>query len=368
MVLDFLRTTAEIRFTSSALWCPTQAMSKEKRLQAIAAGASDATSCDSGGGASSEKLDHATGDHPDHHHHHDQDDPHHVPTFFLHAPTVLAFVEAVRRRYRRCPFHNFQHGLHVCQASALLLRQMDAAEVLSPMERAATVLCALSHDVDHPGINNSFLQTIEAPVALRYNDVSILENHHTMTTFEIIRTPGTDCFGVLDRTEYLRCRALMVRAILATDMSGHFDMTKELKAMTAPFEAGAPDKTRNRLAEVVVHSADVSGQVLEWDLAQIWSDRVISEFKAQQERETDLGLDTAPFMLGLEKESRRMGLQKGFCGYVLTALWQPLADLYPTLAPQMDNLSKNAARYTELEAQAKSSEEAAELAKAEEHE
>lgn len=246
----------------------------------------------------------------------------------------------------------------------MLLRATNSAEVLSPMERAATLLCALSHDVDHPGINNAFLQSIECPVAMRYNDISVLENHHTATTFEIIRAPGTDCLGVLDPAEFRRCRALMVRAILATDMSGHFDMTKELKAMTGPFEAGGTDKSRNRLAEVVVHSADVSGQVLEWDVAQLWSRRVITEFQQQADMEAARGLETAPFMQGLEKNSRQMGLQKGFCSYVLTALWQPLSDLYPSLEPQMTELSRNAEMYAKLEAEARADEEAEEAMEA----
>jgi len=359
IVLDLLSSSAGVVFSCKEAWLPSLDDCREARARARA----EALSLSPGGSGEGDQSGDEKSGSFDADRDRDRDGDwdgagmgsgeQYAPAFYLHGPTVLAFVEAVRRRYRHCDFHSFSHGLHVCQASSMLLRATSSEQVLSPMERTATILCALSHDVDHPGINNAFLQSIDSPVAMTYNDVSILENHHTATTFEIIRASGTNCLGTLESPEFRRCRALMVRAILATDMSGHFDMTKELKSMAAPFEAGAEEKVRNRLAEVVVHSADVSGQVLEWDVAQLWSNRVISEFATQADLEQARGLDTAPFMLGLDKRSRQMGLQKGFCSYVLTALWQPLSDLYEALEPQMNELSKNAAMYAQFETEAR---------------
>lgn len=39
-------------------------------------------------------------------------------------------------------------------------------------------MAALSHDVDHPGLNNGFLVNTLDEMALLYNDQSVLENHH----------------------------------------------------------------------------------------------------------------------------------------------------------------------------------------------
>ena len=46
------------------------------------------------------------------------------------------------------------------------------------MEHFGAVVSAISHDLDHPGFNNSFLVNTKDEIALLYNDQSVLENHH----------------------------------------------------------------------------------------------------------------------------------------------------------------------------------------------
>ena len=48
------------------------------------------------------------------------------------------------------------------------------------------ILAAACHDVDHPGVNNIFLIESSDKLAIRYNDVSVLENHHVATSFDIL--------------------------------------------------------------------------------------------------------------------------------------------------------------------------------------
>jgi hypothetical protein len=40
-------------------------------------------------------------------------------------------------------------------------------------------------------------------------------------------------------------------------------------------------KDRDRLGEVLLHAADLSGQVLPWGIAEQWSDRIVAEFRVQ---------------------------------------------------------------------------------------
>ena len=39
------------------------------------------------------------------------------------------------------------------------------------------------HDVNHPGLNNIYLVNTSHTYALRYNDKSVLENHHASQCF-----------------------------------------------------------------------------------------------------------------------------------------------------------------------------------------
>ena len=51
----------------------------------------------------------------------------------------------------------------------------------------AALFSALGHDVAHPGRNNAFLVKTKSVLALRYNDVHVLENMHASTLFQILQ-------------------------------------------------------------------------------------------------------------------------------------------------------------------------------------
>lgn len=45
------------------------------------------------------------------------------------------------------------------------------------------LISAFVHDTDHPGVNNLYLVNTRDKLALRYNDKSVLENHHIAMAF-----------------------------------------------------------------------------------------------------------------------------------------------------------------------------------------
>jgi len=50
---------------------------------------------------------------------------------------------------------------------------------------------AAVHDFEHPAVNNIFLQKIQDPIAIRHNDISVLEQHHIAASFELMMSdPG----------------------------------------------------------------------------------------------------------------------------------------------------------------------------------
>ena len=48
-------------------------------------------------------------------------------------------------------------------------------------------LSAIIHDFDHRGVNNQFLVRAADPLAILYNDVSPMENHHVAAAFTLLR-------------------------------------------------------------------------------------------------------------------------------------------------------------------------------------
>jgi hypothetical protein len=96
------------------------------------------------------------------------------------------------------------------------------ATLLEPFEGLTLLITAIGHDVGHPGVNNGFLVTLNAPLAQLYNDRSVLESFHCAAYSQILRRYWPSVF------EDFKMRKLMISSILATDMGLHFDYMKKL--------------------------------------------------------------------------------------------------------------------------------------------
>ena len=141
------------------------------------------------------------------------------------------------------PYHNFRHVVDVLQATFSFLCHIGAlpqyaaengapsppqkekspiASLLTPFEALTLLITAIGHDVGHPGVNNGFLSTLNAPLAQLYNDRSVLESFHCAAYSQILRRYWPAAF------EDGRMRNLMISSILATDMGTHFDYMKKL--------------------------------------------------------------------------------------------------------------------------------------------
>ncbi|VDP99286.1 unnamed protein product [Trichobilharzia regenti] len=66
-------------------------------------------------------------------------------------------------------------------------------------------------------------------LALRYNDISPLENHHCVTAFEIISNPTTNITSGLTQTESRHFRRSVIRCILSTDMAIHTECISQFQ-------------------------------------------------------------------------------------------------------------------------------------------
>ena len=82
------------------------------------------------------------------------------------------------------------HGSLMCLQRCALL-----PELLAPVERVALCIAALGHDIGHMGVQNAFLVNSKDPLALQYNDRSVLENFHCSRLFSVLNQRGC---GLLD--------------------------------------------------------------------------------------------------------------------------------------------------------------------------
>lgn len=64
------------------------------------------------------------------------------------------------------------------------------SRLLTPVEVFALLTAAFCHDLEHPGTNNAYQVNSQTDLAIRYNDVSVLENHHAALCFHLIQATG----------------------------------------------------------------------------------------------------------------------------------------------------------------------------------
>jgi hypothetical protein len=141
--------------------------------------------------------------------------------FSIQPTHLAALVSDVAARYNANPFHSFRHAftvMHTCwlflNTSVSLRRQQ-----LQDLDWLTLLLAALCHDLEHPGTTNAFQVNTRSPLALRYNDTSVLENHHCCAGFAALERSGV--LGGLAPACMKAFRKHFVAAVLATDMAMH---------------------------------------------------------------------------------------------------------------------------------------------------
>ena len=67
-------------------------------------------------------------------------------------------------------------------------------------------------------MNNTFLEATKDELAVLYNDVSVLENHHVASAFKLLRSKELDWTKTLTLEDYKDFRETVVQMVLGTDM------------------------------------------------------------------------------------------------------------------------------------------------------
>ena len=67
---------------------------------------------------------------------------------------------------------------------------------------------------------------IRSKLSIRYNDDSVLENHHVSSTFKILSKEKCNILEKVSDEQYKTIRKFAISNILATDMKRHFELLK----------------------------------------------------------------------------------------------------------------------------------------------
>jgi GAF domain-containing protein len=252
------------------------------------------------------------------------------------------FIENVASKYREVPFHNFKHGVAVMHISFYLIACTDAGMCLNAIQAFALIVSALCHDIDHPGHTNAFEVNSGSELALFYNDNAVLENHHCATASILLKQEGCNILVGLDKGEFKEFRSVMCSAILATDMSSHFNLLSKFRDSVHSSGGWNPEQSSDKLLllSILLHAADLSNPTRPWEASRTWAGLVSQEFNAQVASEKSLDLPFLPFMETADEDAQAKQ-ETSFIEFIIEPMWKDVVEFLPQLSFIHENIAAN---------------------------
>jgi calcium/calmodulin-dependent 3',5'-cyclic nucleotide phosphodiesterase len=203
-----------------------------------------------------------------------------------------AFVDSIENAYQKNknPYHNSTHAADVLQTTHHIINATGMYHWLSDLELMAMLFAAAIHDTEHTGTTNDFHVLTRSPLAILYNDQSVLENHHLAVTWNILKQPECNVLSKLDHDELEYFTELVNEMVLATDMAQHFPQFNEIKNTIESTpksywkevlddRAEYPSQLEKpKIMSLIVHAADISNALKPWHLHQYTTSQVLQEF------------------------------------------------------------------------------------------
>ncbi|XP_043550133.1 high affinity cGMP-specific 3',5'-cyclic phosphodiesterase 9A [Chiloscyllium plagiosum] len=267
--------------------------------------------------------------------------------FNIEMEVLQQFLFEVYRHYNNIPFHNFKHCFCVTQMMYGLIWLTDLQNKMDDIDILTMLTSAICHDLDHPGYNNAYQINARTELALRYNDISPLENHHCSVAFNILEKSENNIFRNLTTEQFKRIREGMIKCVLATDMTRHNEILNQFRSIVSVFDFNNKNH-KDILTMIIIKVSDISNEARPLDVAEPWLDCLLQEFFNQSDMEKLEGLPVSPFM-DRDKVTKPSS-QTGFIRFVLLPLFIELANLFPSLEQHIiDPVRKALDYYTEME-------------------
>jgi len=222
-----------------------------------------------------------------------------LDSFEIERSKMLTWLTRIDMGYdKNNAYHNALHAADVCANVDYFLRQPNFNRLLNPIDILSALIAALMHDMGHPGLNNTFLEATKHELAVTYNDVSVLENHHVASAFKLLKNKDCDWTKALSADDYKDMRETVIQMVLGTDMRAHFEYLTKFKSKQAGegFTGHLERKDMRLLLTMALHAADIANPAKREIVATTWAKRSMIEFFRQGDQEMELGIPVSPFM------------------------------------------------------------------------
>lgn len=245
----------------------------------------------------------------------------------LETQKLSRFAQEVCSQYLPNPYHNVRHGVDVLHGLWRLGEIMPWDRLYNLHEQFAFLVAAISHDMGHFGLNNAFLVDMRDELAVRYNDVSPLENMHCAKLFLVLGDDKTNVFSHLQKDDYQCVRKLVINVILNTDIACHGPMMKDLVKLydnnVQVFQRQMGDtneemwelmrliENKGLIGRTLLHAADLSNPCKPFKITLKWAQVVVEEFFEQGDQEKAHGLP-----IGMLNDRTKVTLPHSQLGFI----------------------------------------------------
>ncbi|KAM5158390.1 high affinity 3',5'-cyclic-AMP phosphodiesterase 7A isoform 1-T1 [Mantella aurantiaca] len=242
-----------------------------------------------------------------------------IDHFNLDMVKLRRFLVMVQEDYHsQNPYHNAVHAADVTQAMYCYLKEPKLAKSLTPWDVLLGLIAAATHDLDHPGVNQSFLIKTNHYLATLYKNTSVLENHHWRSAVGLLRESGLFAHMCLEERQQMESHLGTI--ILATDISRQNEYLSQFRTHLDKGDL-CLENSGHRLfiLQMALKCADICNPCRTWELSKQWSEKVTEEFFYQGDVERKCNLDLSP--LCDRNTSNIANIQIGFITYLVQPLF-----------------------------------------------
>ena len=273
-----------------------------------------------------------------------------IKSEFINIKKLDNFLNTISTSYKKTTlYHNALHGSDVTQTICIYFLYSNIEKKINTniLDILSIVISALGHDLGHPGYNNLFLINSKNELAIRYNDISVLENFHSSYLWSILNNNETNIFDKLEKGDYSNLRKRMISQILATDMANHGKVVSKLKSMDlSKNENNLKFEQQQNVLDFVIHSADLAHNVKLFKISLHWVSLLSEEFWLQGDEEKKNKLNVS--FLCDRNDSNVPKSQVGFIkGFVIPS-FEILVNIFPSLNFTIENAKNNVKEWEKL--------------------
>ncbi|XP_039286708.1 uncharacterized protein LOC111045382 isoform X3 [Nilaparvata lugens] len=291
-----------------------------------------------------------------------------VDHFNLDVVRVWKLFSLVEEGYHSTnPYHNSIHATDVTQAMHCFLQEEKIRKHLTPLETMASLIAAVTHDLDHPGVNQPFLIATSNHLAALYEDenTSVLENHHWRSAIGCLLE--SSLAAQLETSIRPELEQQISSLILATDITRQQEFLTKFKRYLDQDELDmSRAEDRHFILQIALKCADISNPCRPWDVSSKWAHKVCEEFFRQGDYERQLNL---PVTSLCDRHSTSVPkIQTGFYRFVVAPLFEEWHRFLGTglSDSMMTHLKGNQAKWETLVQQELADETKTEISEAEE--